>query len=237
MHSTTETVPGRGPQAPAAPDPASAPLSATDRTRLRRGRHKQREDRAELYALLDEGLFCHLGVVVDGAPRVMPTAYGRIGDTLYLHGSTGARSMNADGEVCVTVTLVDALVLARSAFHHSVNHRSAMVYGRPRVVTDPDERTAGLRALTEQIAPGRWAEIREPDRKEMAATRVLALSLAEASVKVRTGPPGDEEEDMDLDVWAGIVPVRQVYGEPEPDPLLKPGIGVPRHLREHRSPA
>ncbi|CAL9372704.1 hypothetical protein SUDANB121_00906 [Nocardiopsis dassonvillei] len=228
MLSTTETT--------HVPDASSAPLSATDRTRLRRGRHKQREDRAELYALLDEGLFCHLGVVVDGAPRVMPTAYGRIGDTLYLHGSTGARSLNAGGEVCVTVTLVDGLVLARSAFHHSVNHRSAVIYGSPRVVTDEDERTAGLRALTEQIAPGRWEAVREPTRKEMAATLVLALPLAEASVKVRTGPPGDEEEDMGLDVWAGVVPVRQVFGEPEPDPLLRPGIGVPRHVREHRSP-
>lgn len=229
MLSTTET--------PHAPDASSAPLSATDRTRLRRGKHKQREDRAELYALLDEGLFCHLGVVVDGAPRVLPTAYGRVGDTLYLHGSTGARSLNTDGEVCVTVTLLDGLVLARSVFHHSVNHRSAVVYGRPRVVTDEDERTAGLRALTEQIAPGNWDAVREPSRKEMAATRVLALSLAEASVKVRTGPPADEEEDMGLDVWAGVVPVRQVFGEPEPDPLLRPGIGVPAHLREHRSPA
>ncbi|MFD6100028.1 pyridoxamine 5'-phosphate oxidase family protein [Nocardiopsis flavescens] len=233
MLSTTETADARGPQAP---DAGSAPLSPTDRTRLRRGRHKQRADRAELYALLDEGLFCHLGVVVDGAPRVLPTAYGRVGDTLYLHGSTGARSLDTGGEVCVAVTLVDGLVLARSAFHHSVNHRSAVVYGRPRVVDDEDERTAGLRALTEQVAPGRWDAVRVPTRKEMAATRVLALSLAEASVKVRTGPPVDDEEDLALDVWAGVVPVRSVFGEPEPDPLLREGIGVPRHIAEHRSP-
>ncbi len=233
MLSTTETADARGPQAP---DAGSAPLSPTDRTRLRRGRHKQRADRAELYALLDEGLFCHLGVVVDGAPRVLPTAYGRVGDTLYLHGSTGARSLDTGGEVCVAVTLVDGLVLARSAFHHSVNHRSAVVYGRPRVVDDEEERTAGLRALTEQVAPGRWDAVRGPTRKEMAATRVLALSLAEASVKVRTGPPVDDEEDLALDVWAGVVPVRSVFGEPEPDPLLREGIGVPRHIAEHRSP-
>ena len=234
MHSTAETAPE---PIPRTPDPASAPLSATDRTRLRRGRHKQREDRAELYALLDEALFCHLGVIVDGAPRVLPTAHARIGDTLYLHGSTGARSLHTDGEICVTVTLVDGLVLSRSAFNHSVNHRSAMVYGRPRTVTDPDESMAAVRALTEQIVPGRWEEVRAPDRKEMAATRVLALSLAEASVKVRTGPPGDDERDMDLDVWAGVVPVRQVYGEPEPDPQLKAGIGIPHYLGEHRPPS
>ncbi|MDT0328466.1 pyridoxamine 5'-phosphate oxidase family protein [Nocardiopsis lambiniae] len=232
MRPTTETPPP--PRTSAA---AYAPLSATDRTRLRRGGHKQRTDRSELYALLDEGLFCHLGVIVDGAPRVLPTAYGRIDDTLYLHGSTGARSLRTDAEVCVTVTLVDGLVLARSAFHHSVNHRSAMIYGRPRVVAEEAERTAGLRALTEQISPGRWDAVRAPDRKEMAATRVLALSLAEASVKVRTGPPVDEEEDHALDVWAGVVPVRRVFGEPEPDPLLRSGIEVPRHVVERRSPA
>ncbi|PDP87237.1 flavin-nucleotide-binding protein [Glycomyces fuscus] len=210
-------------------------LSTTERTRLRRGKHKARTDRAELYALLDEGLVCHLGVVVDGAPMVVPTAYGRVGDTLYLHGSTGARSLRAGGEVCVTVTLLDGLVLARSLFNHSVNHRSAMVYGVPRVVEDERERLEGLRALTEQLAPGRWEEAREPTARELAATRVLALSLEEASVKVRTGPPTDDEEDLGLPVWAGVLPVRQVFGEPEPDPGLVPGVGVPAGVRERVS--
>ncbi|MBB6121103.1 pyridoxamine 5'-phosphate oxidase family protein [Nocardiopsis algeriensis] len=211
-------------------------LSTTERTRLRRGKHKGRTDRSELYALLDEGLVCHLGVVVGGSPMVVPTAYGRVDDTLYLHGSTGARSLRTDGEVCVTVTLLDGLVLARSAFHHSANHRSAMVYGRPRVVEDEEERMSALRAITDQVVPGRWEEVRAPTAKEMAATRVLALSLAEASVKVRTGPPGDDDEDHELPVWAGVLPVRQVFGEPEPDPGLAPGIGVPASVRGCRSP-
>ncbi|WP_116245783.1 pyridoxamine 5'-phosphate oxidase family protein [Nocardiopsis sp. FIRDI 009] len=212
-------------------------LSTTERTRLGRAKHKARTDRAELYDLLDAGLVCHLGVVVDGAPRVVPTGYGRIGDTLYLHGSTGARSLRAPGEVCVTVTLLDGIVMARSTFHHSVNHRSAMIYGTPRVVTDEDERTAGLRALTEQLAPGQWDVARRPNAKEMAATRVLALSLEEASVKVRTGPPADEEEDHSLPVWAGVLPVRQVFGEPEPDPTLAPGLEVPDHVAHRPDPA
>ncbi|MEU1900723.1 pyridoxamine 5'-phosphate oxidase family protein [Nocardiopsis dassonvillei] len=202
-------------------------LSTTERTRLRRGKHKARTDRADLYDLLDEGMVCHLGVVVDGAPMVVPTAYGRIGDTLYLHGSTGARSLRAGGEVCVTVTLLDGLVLARSLFNHSVNHRSAMVYGVPRVVEDERERLEGLRALVEQLTPGRWEEARQPTAKELAATRVLALSLEEASVKVRTGPPTDDDEDLALPVWAGVLPVRQVFGEPESDPGLTPGLEVP----------
>ncbi len=201
-------------------------LSTTERTRLRRNKHKARTDRADLYDLLDEGVVCHLGVVVDGAPMVVPTAYGRVGDTLYLHGSTGARSLRAGGEVCVTVTLLDGLVLARSLFNHSVNHRSAMVYGVPRVVEDEREQLEGLRALTEQLVPGRWEEAREPTAKELAATRVLALSLEEASVKVRTGPPDDDEEDLGLPVWAGVLPVRQVFGAPEPDPGLAPGLEV-----------
>lgn len=211
-------------------------LSTTERTRLGRARHKARTDRADLYDLLDAGMVCHLGVVVDGAPMVVPTGYGRIGDTLYLHGSTGARSLNTDGEVCVTVTLVDGIVMARSAFHHSVNHRSAMIYGTPRLVTDAREKTAGLRALTEQLAPGQWEAVREPNRKELAATRVLALSLAEASVKVRTGPPADDEEDLALPVWAGVLPVRQVFGEPEPDPGLAPGVAVPAHVADRVGP-
>ncbi|WP_150239470.1 pyridoxamine 5'-phosphate oxidase family protein [Nocardiopsis quinghaiensis] len=205
-------------------------LSTTERTRLRRGKHKARTDHADLYSLLDAGMVCHLGVVVDGAPMVVPTGYGRVGDTLYLHGSTGARSLRAGGEVCVTVTLLDGVVMARSAFHHSVNHRSAVVYGVPRVVTDERERWEGMRALTEQLAPGQWDVVRRPNAKEMAATRVLALSLEEASVKVRTGPPVDEEEDHGLPVWAGVLPVRQVFGEPEPDPGLAPGVEVPGHV-------
>ncbi|REE95816.1 pyridoxamine 5'-phosphate oxidase family protein [Thermomonospora umbrina] len=209
-------------------------LSPTSRTTLVRSRERGLTERAALHDVLDSGMICHLGVIVDGAPRVIPTGYGRDGDTLYLHGSTGSRSM-IDGPaqtVCVTVTHVDGVVLARSIFHHSINYRSAMIYGTPRRVTDPDEVITGLRALAERMAPGQWDVVRPPDRKELAATALLALSLDEASVKMRQGPPSEEEEDYALDVWAGVLPTRQVFGEPVPDPLLRPGIPVPAHVRE-----
>lgn len=217
------------------------PLSPTPRSTIRRGAPRSRSDRADLYAVLDAGLVGHLGVVVDGAPLVLPTGYGRRGDTLYLHGSTGAGSLRAaaaGAPIAFTVTHVDGVVYARSSFHHSMNYRCAVVHGVARVVTDPDERLAGLAALTEQLAPGSWTATRQPDRKELAATAVLALDLAEASVKVRTGPPGDDERDLATPVWGGVLPVRTVFGEPEPDPLLPAGVPVPARVRDRRlSPA
>ncbi|MEV4456243.1 pyridoxamine 5'-phosphate oxidase family protein [Microbispora sp. NPDC049633] len=207
-------------------------LSTTARTTLNRSKERARTDRADLHAILDAGLICHFGVLAGGSPMVVPTGYGRIGDTLYLHGSTGATSLRAalGSPVCVTVTHLDGIVLARSAFHHSVNYRSAMVYGLARLVDDPEEQLAGLRAITEQLAPGQWDAVRLPDRKEMAATAVVALSLEEASVKVRQGPPKDDEEDYDLPVWAGVLPLTVAWGAPEPDPRLAPGIPVPAHV-------
>jgi nitroimidazol reductase NimA-like FMN-containing flavoprotein (pyridoxamine 5'-phosphate oxidase superfamily) len=207
-------------------------LSPTPRTRLGRLRERARLERAALYEVLDAGLICHLGVIVDGAPTVIPTGYGRAGDTLFLHGSTGNRGLRgaAAAEVCVTVTHLDGIVCARSIFHHSMNYRSAVIYGTPRTVDDPEEKLAALRAISERLAPGQWDVVRPPNRKELSATNVIALPLDEASVKVRTGPPGDEEEDYALDVWAGVVPVRQVFGEPVPDPLLRPGIPAPAHI-------
>jgi nitroimidazol reductase NimA-like FMN-containing flavoprotein (pyridoxamine 5'-phosphate oxidase superfamily) len=219
----------------------TTPLSSTARTSLGRSRERGRTDRAELYQVLDEGMICHLGVMVNGSPRVIPTAYGRDGDTLYVHGSTGASSLTAgpSQEICVTVTHLDGLVLARSLFHHSVNYRSALIFGVPRPVTDPEERLTALRAVVEQVAPGQWDATRHPTRKELAATAVLALSLQEASVKVRQGPPIDDEEDHELDVWAGVQPVRLVFDEPIDDPRLRPGIPVPDHIakRTTRQPA
>lgn len=212
----------------------SVPLSTTERTEVRRGRHRARAERTALYEVLDAGRICHLGVIVDGAPRVIPTGYGRKGDVLYLHGSTGARSLRTTGEICVTVTHLDGIVLARSVFHHSVNYRCAMIYGLPRTVTDPAEKLAGLQAITERLAPGQWAATRQPDRKELAATAVLALPLTEASVKIRQGPPVDEDDDHALDVWAGVLPVGPVFGEPVPDPQLRPGIAIPPHIRTMR---
>jgi nitroimidazol reductase NimA-like FMN-containing flavoprotein (pyridoxamine 5'-phosphate oxidase superfamily) len=210
----------------------ATPLSSTPRTRLRRQRDRARLDRTELYEVLDAGMICHLGVVVDGAPVVIPTGYGRIGDTLFVHGSTANRALlgAAGAEICVTVTHLDGIVLARSIFHHSVNYRSAVIYGTSRPVGDPQEKVAALRAISERLAPGQWDVVRTPSKKELAATIVLAVPLDEASVKVRQGPPGDEEEDYALDVWAGVQPVRQVFGDPVPDPLLRPGIAVPAHI-------
>jgi nitroimidazol reductase NimA-like FMN-containing flavoprotein (pyridoxamine 5'-phosphate oxidase superfamily) len=209
------------------------PLSVTGRTRLRRHKERGRTDRADLYAVLDAGLICHLGVVVDGAPRVLPTTYARDGETLYLHGSSANAGFGAgDGhEVCVTVTHFDGLVLARSVFSHSVNYRSAMVLGTAVVVRDDAERRHALRAIVEHLVPGQWDAARTPTAKEMAATSVLALPLAEASVKVRTGPPADEDADLDLDVWAGVLPATVSFGAPVPDPALRPGITVPGHIR------
>ena len=208
-------------------------LSPTERTRVRRHSERAQTDRAELYAVLDAGMICHLGVVLNGSPVVLPTAYGRIGDTLYLHGSSANRSLwAADGhEVCITVTHLDGLVCARVAFAHSVNYRSAMVFGTARIVTDDAERLAGLRAVTEQLIPGRWDTLRAPTRKELAATSVLSLPLAEASVKVRTGPPHDEDADLGAGIWAGVLPATVTFGNPVPDPGLPPGIGAPDHIR------
>src|SRR6266851_9397406 len=198
------------------------PLSPTERTRLHRHRERARSARADLYAVLDAGLICHLGVVAVGAPVVLPTGYGRTGDTLYLHGSSANQSMLAASgqQVCVTVTHLDGLVCARAVFSHSMNYRSAVVLGTARLVTDDAERLAALRAITEQLVPGRWDAARQPSRKELAATAVLAVPLAEASVKVRTGPPGDDPEDYALDVWAGVLPAALTFGTPEPDPAL-----------------
>ncbi len=211
------------------------PLSPTTRSTVRRGAKRARSERAELYDVLDAGLVGHLGVVLGGAPLVLPTGYGRHEDTLYLHGSTGAATMRAaaaGGPVCFTVTHLDGIVYARSAFHHSVNYRCAVVHGTARTVEDAVEKLLGLERLTEQLAPGSWTATRQPDRRELAATVVLALDLAEASVKIRTGPPGDDERDLpgsvDPDpVWAGVLPLTTVPGRPEPCPLLPPGTAVP----------
>jgi nitroimidazol reductase NimA-like FMN-containing flavoprotein (pyridoxamine 5'-phosphate oxidase superfamily) len=209
------------------------PLSATPRTTLHRLRERGRTDRADLYAVLDAGLVCHVGVIIDRTPVVLPTGYGRIGDTLYLHGSSGNQALRAaDGQdICVTVTHLDGVVYARAVFHHSMNYRSAMIFGTARLVTGEAERLAALRAVTEQLAPGQWDHARAPSRKELAATAVVALPLDEASVKVRTGPPKDDPEDYDSGTWAGVLPVTLMLGHPEPDPALHAGVGIPRHVR------
>ncbi len=189
--------------------------------------------------MLNAGLICHFGVIIDGSPVVLPTGYGRIGDTLYLHGSSGNRSFQfAEGQdVCVTITLLDGLVCARSVFHNSMNYRSAVIFGTPRLVTDPAERLAAVQAISEHLIPGRWENSRKPTKKELAATSVIALSLDEASVKIRDGEAKDEDEDYELDYWAGVLPITQTIGAAEPDSLLPPGIEMPEHiaLLERRS--
>ncbi|MER6263399.1 MULTISPECIES: pyridoxamine 5'-phosphate oxidase family protein [Streptomyces] len=212
-------------------EPLPRVLPVTDRTRHRRLREQGSHERADLEAILDAGFVCHLGVVVDGRPVVVPTVYGRDERWLYLHGSVASRSLAGDTPVCVTVTHVDGLVLARSVFEHGVNYRSAMIHGTARKVTDPEERLAGLRLLTEHAAPGQWSYARRPDRRELAATTLLAVSLQEASVKIRTGAPDDGDgPDAALGLWAGVLPLTSAWGTPEPDPALPPGTAVPEHV-------
>ncbi len=215
----------------------TTPLSSTPRTSLRRHHERGMSDRDALYEVLDAGLICHLGVVAGGAPVVLPTAYGRDGDTLYLHGSSanGAFGAAAGQQVCVTVTHMDGIVCARSVFSHSMNYRSAVVFGTATLVRDEDERWQALRLITDHLIPGRWAAARQPTRKEMAATAVLSLPLTEASVKVRTGMPADEPEDYDLDVWAGVLPMALTFGRPQPDPAMRQEIPLPAHIRDRAS--
>ncbi|MCN9244312.1 pyridoxamine 5'-phosphate oxidase family protein [Streptomyces sp. RY43-2] len=211
--------------------PYPSTLPQTELTRHRRLREQGSDRRADLDAILDAGFVCHLGVIVEGRPLVVPTVYGRDERVLYLHGSVASRSMAGGTPVCVTVTHVDGLVLARSVFEHGVNYRSAVIHGTARKVTDPDEKLEGLRRLTEHATPGQWTYARQPGRKELAATTLLALSLEEASVKIRTGAPDDGDgPDADLGIWAGTLPLTATWGAPEPDPLLPPDIPVPAHL-------
>ncbi|MEV6540342.1 pyridoxamine 5'-phosphate oxidase family protein [Streptomyces sp. NPDC051665] len=213
------------------PRPASDPLPVSDLTRHRRLAEQGSLDRADLDAILDAGFVCHLGVVIEGRPVVVPTVYGRYGRELYVHGSVASRSLAGGAPVCVTVTHVDGLVLARSVFEHGVNYRSAMIHGVPRKVTDPEEKLAGLRRLTEHATPGQWSYARQPNRRELAATTLLALSLEEASVKIRTGGPDDGDgPDAEPAVWAGTLPLTSTWGTPVPDPVLPPGIPVPEHI-------
>ncbi len=212
------------------------PLSPTPRSTPHRTKHRTVTDRATLYDVLDDGLICHLGVVLDGTPVVLPTGYGRDGETLYLHGSTGARGLLAAGggvAVCVTVTLVDGIVYARSLMHHSMNYRSAVVHGTARVVTDRTDKLRALEVITEHLAPGSWGYAREVNAKEFASVAVIALELSEASVKIRAGGPGDDKEDIESSaMWAGELPLRQVFGEPVASGDLRGEIPVPHHVAQ-----
>lgn len=213
--------------------PTPSPLDPTTDPRVRLGRKSERgrHDRAAVDTILDAGFLCHLGFVHDGHPTVVPTIYGRDGDTVYVHGSVASRAMRRDTlDVCLTVTHVDALVLARSAVHHSLNYRSVMVLGEARRVTARAELLRALEVITDHAVPGRWAEVRGPTARELAATAVLALPLELASAKVRDHGVGDDEEDLDLDVWAGLLPLSVVPGAPVPDPALRQDAKLPDHV-------
>lgn len=209
-------------------------LSPTARTTHHRLREQGRTSRADLMAVLQAGFIAHLGVPDRSGVMVVPTSYGFDDDQVYVHGSVASRSLAAGGaEVCLTVTIVDGLVLARSVFEHAVNYRSAMIYARPRVVDDPVEKLAGLRLLTEHLAPGQWDYTRQPSRKELAATRLLALPLAEASVKVRSGPPDDADSpDARSGRWAGELPLDTRWLSPLADPALPAGVQPPAHIAD-----
>lgn len=213
-------------------EPRGEPPS--ERTRVRRLPERGVYDREAIHAILDEAPICHLAWVTDeGTPRVVPTIHSRVGDTLYVHGSPASRTLRAiaDGrEVCVVATLLDGLVLARSAYHHSMNYRSVVVYGRPRVVTDRREQLEACRAIVRHVLPGREDDARMPTERELQQTTIVAIPLEEASAKVRTGPPKDDPQDLELPIWAGVVPVRTVLGEPEPAPDLRPGVASPDYL-------
>ena len=204
--------------------PTSAP---SPRSRVRRAPSRADYDRATIDAILDESLVAHLGFAVDGQPYVIPTLHARSGDVVYVHGSAASRmvrTLAAGTPACLTVTLLDGLVLARSAFHHSMNYRSVVVLGQARMVEGDAERREALRLFTERLVPGRWDEVRPPSRQELKGTQVLALGLDEASAKLRGGGPVDDDEDYDLDVWAGVVPLTLECGAPQPDERLRPGI-------------
>ena len=212
---------------------------ATPRTTVRRLPARGSYDRGVLDAILDEGLVCHVGFVVDGQPYVIPTTYGRRGGQLYLHGSAASRmlkAMRGGIPVCVTVTHLDGLVLARSAFHHSMNYRSVVVLGMAQEVVDPEERWAALRAIVDHVVPGRWDEVRPPSENELRATLVLRLAIDEASAKIRTGPPVDDDADYTLPFWAGELPMRTTVLPAIADPRLAPGISVPVHVTGYRRP-
>lgn len=211
-------------------------IPPTPRTQVKRLPQRANYDRTQVHAILDEGLVCHLGFVVNGQPFVIPTAYGQIDDQIYIHGSPASRmltSLEQGIEVCLTVTLLDGLVLARSAFHHSMNYRSVVVFGTATRVDDAGEKLAALEAFTDHVVPGRWAEVRPPNPQELVGTLVLALPIAEASVKVRTGPPIDAAADYALPVWAGEIPLNMTAGEPIVDPQGGAGAELPDYVANY----
>jgi nitroimidazol reductase NimA-like FMN-containing flavoprotein (pyridoxamine 5'-phosphate oxidase superfamily) len=211
----------------------------SERTEVRRVPERGSYDRELINTILDEALICHVGFVHEGAPVVIPTIHARVGDTLYLHGSPASRmlrSMRSGDDISVNVTLVDGLVVARAAFHNSMNYRSVVVFGSPRVVADDDEKWDALEAITNHVIPGRWDESRQMTEKEMKGTLVVAIPISEASAKVRTGGPKDEEADYDLPIWAGVIPTAIAAGQPVVDEASRVDVPMPSSVQEYKRP-
>jgi uncharacterized protein len=211
----------------------------SERATVKRKPQRGAYDQATIHAILDEGLICHVGFLADGHPCVIPTLYVRLGDHIYLHGSPASRMLQTLQQgvpVSIAVTLVDGLVLARSAMHHSMNYRSVVLFGTASLVDEPGQKLEILRALTEHVIPGRWDNIRQPTPEELRRTLVLSIPIAEASAKIRTGNPIDDEADHELPVWAGVIPLHLAASMPVEDARLRPGIALPSHVRDYRAP-
>ena len=205
----------------------------TDRTQVRRLPQRGYYDKNAIYPIIDEALYCHIGINVNDSPAVIPTIHARKNDILYIHGSAASRllkSIPKENNICATITLLDGIVLARSAFHHSLNYRSVVIFGKGDLVNDPNEKWNALKTVSDHLIPGRWEDARQPNQKELDATTVISISLKEASAKIRTGPPSDEEVDYQLPVWAGVLPYTIKKGELIPDPRLPKSINIPDYL-------
>jgi|TARA_B100000678_G_C18061615_1_gene442927 nitroimidazol reductase NimA-like FMN-containing flavoprotein (pyridoxamine 5'-phosphate oxidase superfamily) len=206
----------------------------TERTRVRRISDRGHYDQDTIYPIIDEAMICHVGFIQNNNPVVIPTIHARLGNTLYIHGSGASRMLKVitnQNNICVTISLIDGIVLARSAFHHSMNYRSVVIFGSGRKIDDPEEKLNALKAVSEHLIPERWDDVRQPNQKELDATTVIAISLEEASAKVRTGPPSDDEDDYKLSVWAGVLPITLIKEELIPDPVLPDKIDIPNYLK------
>ena len=206
----------------------------TERTRVRRISDRGHYDQDTIYPIIDEAMICHVGFIQNNNPVVIPTIHARLGNTLYIHGSGASRMLKVitnQNNICVTISLIDGIVLARSAFHHSMNYRSVVIFSSGRKIDDPEEKLNALKAVSEHLIPERWDDVRQPNQKELDATTVIAISLEEASAKVRTGPPSDDEDDYKLSVWAGVLPITLIKEELIPDPVLPDKIDIPNYLK------
>jgi len=207
----------------------------SNRNRVKRISNKSDYSKETVHAIIDEALFCHLGIIHNGKPVVIPTIHARMGDHIVFHGSNASRllKISNNNEICVTITLLDGLVMARSLFNSSMNYRSAVIFGKGEIIKDHNERMAAFKSITDHIAPGRWDDARQPNNSELKQTSVVRMPIDEASAKISVGPPDDEDEDYALDYWAGVIPINQTYGEPESDPILQEGITIPGYLKNY----